>query len=138
MPAKSKEHALFEHEREFWNAMKQKDGRRTARMTDEHCIVVGAQGVSAIDGPTMERLTVEGNWTIEQFSFDEEGAQVQFIGNDVAIIAYNVNERVVIDGKTLPIDANDSSVWVRRNGEWLCALHTESLSGDPFGRDKRA
>ena len=63
-------------------------------------------------------------------------AQVRFIGDDVAIVAYKVDERVVVDGKTLPVNANDSSVWVRRNGEWLCALHTESLAGDPFGRDK--
>ena len=56
---------------------------------------------------------------------------------DVAIVAYKVNERVVVDGKTLPIEANDSSVWVCRDGEWLCALHTESLAGDPYGRDRR-
>jgi hypothetical protein len=29
------------------------------------------------------------------------------------------------------------STWVRRNGGWVCALHTESILGDPFGRDKR-
>jgi hypothetical protein len=55
----------------------------------------------------------------------------------VAIIAYKVKEKVLLDGDTLPIDANDASVWVRRNGEWLCALHTESLAGDPYGRDKK-
>jgi len=27
-----------------------------------------------------------------------------------------------------------SSVWVRRDGTWTCALHTESVAGDPFGR----
>jgi hypothetical protein len=134
----SKEQDLLQLERRFWDAMKEKDGQRAARMTDEGCIIVGAQGVSAIDRPTMEKLTVEGDWELKQYSFDEANTQVRFIGDDVAIIAYNVNERVVVDGKTLPIDANDSSVWVRRNGEWLCALHTESLAGDPFGRDKRA
>ena len=35
-------------------------------------------------------------------------------------------------------DAADASTWVRRNGRWVCALHTESLKGDPFGRDRRA
>jgi hypothetical protein len=134
----SKEQDLLQLERRFWDAMKEKDGQRAARMTDDGCIIVGAQGVSAIDRPTMEKLTVEGDWELKQYSFDEANTQVRFIGDDVAIIAYNVNERVVVDGKTLPIDANDSSVWVRRNGEWLCALHTESLAGDPFGRDKRA
>ena len=116
--------------------MKEKDGRTAARMTDDQCIVVGAQGVSAIDSSKMGQLTVEGTWQLQQYSFDEKNAQVRFIGDDVAIVAYKVDERVVVDGKTLPVNANDSSVWVRRNGEWLCALHTESLAGDPFGRDK--
>ena len=129
---------VLEIERRFWNAMKEKDGNAAAQMTDDGCIVVGAQGVSAIDRATMGKLTVEGNWDLEQYAFDEKNAQVKFIGDDVAIVAYKVNEKVVVDGQRLPVDANDSSVWVRRNGEWLCALHTESLAGDPFGRDKAA
>jgi len=128
---------VLEIERRFWNAMKEKDGNTAAQMTDDGCIVVGAQGVSAIDRATMGKLTVEGNWDLEQYAFDEKNAQVKFIGDDVAIVAYKVNEKVVVDGQRLPVDANDSSVWVRRNGEWLCALHTESLAGDPFGRDKQ-
>jgi hypothetical protein len=24
-----------------------------------------------------------------------------------------------------------------RNGRWLCALHTQSIAGDPFGRDRQ-
>ena len=130
------EREVLDLEKRFWDAMKQKDGRSAARMTDDGCIVVGAQGVSAIDSKTMEKLTVEGDWQLQQYAFDEKSAQVRFISDDVAIVAYKVNERVVVDGKTMPIDANDSSVWVRRNGEWLCALHTESLAGDPFGRDR--
>lgn len=129
---------VLEIERRFWNAMKEKDGNAAAQMTDDGCIVVGAQGVSAIDRATMGKLTVEGKWDLEQYAFDEKNAQVKFIGDDVAIVAYKVNEKVVVDGQRLPVDANDSSVWVRRNGEWLCALHTESLAGDPFGRDKAA
>jgi hypothetical protein len=136
MPIEKKERELLDLEKRFWDAMKEKDGRSAARMTDDGCIVVGAQGVSAIDSTTMEKLTVEGDWELKQYAFDEKNAQVKFIGDDVAIVAYKVNERVVVDGKTLPIDANDSSVWVRRNGEWLCALHTESLAGDPYGRDR--
>jgi hypothetical protein len=124
-------------EREFWDAMQRKDPKTAERMTDDGCIVVGAQGVSAIDRKTMAKLTTEGEWELEQYSFDDKSAQVRFIGDDVAIVAYKVNERVVVDEQTLPIEANDASVWVRRNGEWLCALHTESLSGDPYGRDRK-
>ena len=127
---------LLEVERRFWDAMQRKDGQTAASLTDDGCIVVGAQGVSAIDRKTMGKLTTEGQWELQHYAFDEKNAQVRLLSDDVAIVAYKVNERVAVDGRTLPIDANDSSVWVRRNGEWLCALHTESLAGDPYGRDR--
>ena len=138
MTTKQDTQALLENERQFWNAMKRKDAGATARMTDDGCIVVGAQGVSAIDSATMAKLTEEGQWELERYAFDEKTAQVRFIRDDVAIVAYKVNEHVIVDGAPLDLDANDSSVWVRRDGQWLCALHTESIAGDPYGRDRRA
>ncbi|HEY9229262.1 MAG TPA: nuclear transport factor 2 family protein [Gemmatimonadaceae bacterium] len=128
---------LIDLEKRFWDAMRTKDANTAANMTDDGCIIVGAQGVSAIDQKTMGKLTTEGEWQLQQFSFDERNTKVRFVNDDVAIVAYKVNERVVVDGKTLPIEANDSSVWVRRDGEWRCALHTESLAGDPYGRDRK-
>ena len=136
MTADNRERELVEIEKRFWDTMKTKDGRTAGRMTDDGCIIVGAQGVSAIDGKSMEKMMGDGKWELERYAFDDKNVHVRFVSDDVAIVAYKVNERVVVDGQTLPVDANDSSVWVRRNGEWLCALHTESLSGDPFGRDR--
>ena len=137
MQTQTQERELLDLERRFWDAMKTKDARRTEQMTDDGCIIVGAQGVSAIDGKTMGKLTTEGKWQLEQFAIEDKNTQVRFVGDDVAIVAYRVTERVAIDGQTLAIEANDSSVWVRRDGEWLCALHTESLAGDPYGRDRQ-
>ena len=127
---------LLEHERRFWNAMRAKDGEAASQMTHDNCIVVGAQGVSAITPETMGRLTTEGDWELERYTFDESSAQVQFLNEDVALVAYQVKEKLTVDGTPVNLEANDSSVWVRKNGEWLCAMHTESLVGDPFGRDK--
>jgi uncharacterized protein (TIGR02246 family) len=135
-PANTNEFLNLEHR--FWNAMQTKDASVAQSMTDDGCIVVGAQGVSAIDAATMAKLTTEGEWKLDEYSFDEKNAQVRMLSDDVAIVAYKVNERVVVDGKELPVEANDASVWVRRDGKWLCALHTESLSGDPYGRDRKA
>lgn len=136
VPGRAQE--LLEVEKRFWDAMKRKDAGTAGRMTDDNCIIVGAQGVSEIDRKTMAKLTTEGQWELQQYNFDANNARVRFIDDDTAIVAYKVNERVVVDGKTLPIEANDSSVWIRRDGEWLCALHTESLAGDPYGRDRHA
>jgi len=59
------------------------------------------------------------------------------VTDDVAVVAYKVREQLTVDGKPLTLDAADASTWVRRDGRWLCALHTESIAGDPFGRDRR-
>ena len=136
--AQNADRQLLDVENEFWNAMQAKDGGKAARLTDDGCIVVGAQGVSAIDQETMKKLTVEGKWQLKQFSFDEKTTQVRFLSDDVALVAYTVDEHVEISGKTVPITANDASVWVRRDGEWRCAMHTETLAGDPYGRDRGA
>ena len=135
-PTQTLEQELMDVERRFWNAMQEKDAATASELTDDQCVIVGAQGVSAIDAPTMAKLTSEGQWELKQYSFDEQSRQIRFLTDDIAIVAYPVRERVIVDGETLPVVANDSSVWVRRDGQWRCALHTESLAGDPFGRDK--
>jgi hypothetical protein len=38
---------------------------------------------------------------------------------------------MIVDGKPTTLEAFDSSVWVRRNGNWLCAAHTETLARGP-------
>jgi len=63
-----------------------------------------------------------------------EDMHVRPLGDDAAIIAYKVKESMVVDGENVELEAFDSSVWTRRDGKWVCALHTESLAGDPFGR----
>lgn len=138
MTVTSRTTELLENERRFWNAMRDKDGEAASEMTADNCIVVGAQGVSAIDKETMAKLTREGDWELERYTFDESTAQVQFLNDDVALVAYKVKEKLTVEGKPVNIEANDASVWIRKNGEWLCAMHTESLAGDPFGRDKTA
>ena len=55
--------------------------------------------------------------------------------DDVAVVAYKVKEELVVDGEPLSLEAFESSVWIRRDGKWTCGLHTESIAGDPFGRN---
>jgi hypothetical protein len=127
---------VLDLERRFWDAMRLKNANDTGQMTHDHCIVVGAQGVSTIDAQKMAKLTAEGAWVLDRFTIDEDNAKVTFLTDDIAIVGYTVRERVTVEGKELEIEANDASAWVRRDGRWTCALHTESLAGDPFGRDR--
>ena len=134
MATDAREQEIQKLESAFWSAMQIKDGASAARMTDDNCIIAGAQGVSVIDAKAMAKMTTEGAWELKHFEFDPKTMQVRFATDDVAIIAYAVSETVVADGKTMSLKANDASVWLRRDGQWRCALHTESLAGDPFGR----
>jgi hypothetical protein len=124
-------------EREYWQAIKSKDVDAAMRLTDDPCIVTGAQGVGEIDRQGLAMMMTKASYTLNDFEIAED-AHVRLLRDDVAIVAYKVRENLTVEGKPLTLEASDSSTWVRRGGRWLCALHTESLAGDPFGRDRRS
>jgi ketosteroid isomerase-like protein len=122
-------------ETNFWKAIKDKDVETALRLTADPCIVAGPQGVSRIDKETFGKLMATAQWTLHEFEIRE--AQVQLLGDDVAVIGYRVHEKLTVDGAPVTLDAADASTWVKKDGRWVCALHTESLAGDPYGRDRQ-
>jgi hypothetical protein len=42
-----------------------------------------------------------------------------------------------VDGQPLTLKAADATTWIRENSGWQACLHTESVLGDPFGRDRK-
>jgi hypothetical protein len=134
MAIQAVEQELLDLEKQYWQAIKDKDVDAALRLSDDFCIVVGAQGVNRIDRQTLARMAKTAPYTLHDFKIAD--AQVQLVRDDVAVLAYKVREELTVDGKPMTLDAADASTWVRRNGRWVCALHTESLSGDPFGRDR--
>ena len=53
------------------------------------------------------------------------GLEVLFPSDDVAIATYRVHQKMELDGKPVEMDVVDSSTWVKRDGAWKCAAHTE-------------
>ena len=126
---------LLDHEKQYWQAIKVRDVQAAMRLTDDPCIVTGAQGVARITRQAFAGMLQAGGWTLHEFTLSD--VQVKVLSEDVAIVAYKVKESLTVDGKPLTLEATDSSTWVRREGQWMCALHTEALAGDPFGRDRQ-
>lgn len=126
---------LVDYEKQYWQAIKDRDVPAAMRLTDDPCIITGAQGVARITRTAFAGMLQAGGWTLHEFTLTD--VQVRLLGDDVAVLAYKVKELLTVDGKSLTVEAADSSTWVRREGNWMCALHTEALLGDPFGRDKR-
>jgi uncharacterized protein (TIGR02246 family) len=132
---RSLEKELLEVERQYWQALKDRDVEAALELTDDPCIVAGAQGVATIGRDQFAEMMAKDDWTLRDFRMSDE-VQVRQLSDDVAVIGYQVHEDMTVEGKPLSLDAADTSIWVRRDGRWLCASHTESLIGDPFGRDR--
>ncbi len=126
---------VVELEKSYWQALREQDGDAARRMTSDPCIVVGAQGVASIDGKTFVSMTNDPSWRLRDFTMSH--VHVRYLRDGVAAIGYEIREELTVDGVPLTLEAADTSVWVRDDDTWRCALHTESLIGDPFGRDRQ-
>jgi hypothetical protein len=129
------EQELIQVEERFWDAMKEKDVRALEDLTDFPCLVTGAQGVASIDRTTFAKMVRDSRWIIEDARLSD--IQARLVSDDVAIVAYKVREKLVVEGKPVTLDAAELSTWVRRNGSWACAAHAEGILGDPYGRDRQ-
>ena len=123
---------LLALEHRYWNAIKEKNAAVAARLSDDPCIVVGAQGVGELSRSALSKMLNGATYELNEFSL--ENVHVRSLNGDVAVIAYTVHEHLTVEGKNVELKAFDSSVWMKRGGEWVCVAHTESPAGDPFGR----
>jgi len=132
MATKALEKELLALEKQYWRAIQERDVDAAVRLTDDPCILAGAQGAATVDKKALAGMLQAAPWTLHDFDLKE--IQVRQLSDDVAIIAYKLHETLTVDGKPVTVEAADASAWVRRDGRWLCALHTESIAGDRFGR----
>jgi uncharacterized protein (TIGR02246 family) len=130
------EQELVELEKKYWQALKEEDVETCLELTHDPCIVTGSMGVMSLDKKAFrEMMSKEQTYKINDY--DLKDVNVRLLSDDVAIVAYKVHEDLTVDGKPVSLDAADGSTWIKRNGKWVCALHTESIAGDPFGRDRK-
>ena len=111
-------------EASYWDAMKAKDGTAAASLCANTSLVTGAKGVMAIEKAKMGKMTEDGNWKLMSYRFED--VRVVTPTPDVAIIAYKVHQKVVMDGKSADLHAADSSTWLRGKAGWECHAHSES------------
>jgi hypothetical protein len=119
---------LIELEKRYWEAIQNRDGATATRLSDARCLVVGPQGIGKLDREALAGLVENPPYELKRWRIDDE-VQVSTVADGVALIAYKVNEEMIVDGKRTTLEAYDSSLWVRRDGGWVCAAHTETPAG---------
>lgn len=116
--------------------MQDHDAPTAEKLTDDTCIVVGPQGIGTVERASMGKMVASpAAWQIREFELDKDGYEAREIAPGVVVTAYRVDERLDVEGEERRLAAYDTSVSVKRGDDWVCAMHTEALAGDPFGRD---
>jgi hypothetical protein len=118
---------LIELEKRYWEAIRSRDGAAATRLSDARCLVVGPQGNGKLDREALAGLVENAPCELKRFRLDDD-VQISKIADDVAVIAYKVSEEMLVDGELKKLDAFDTSVWVKRDGGWVCAAHTETIA----------
>lgn len=118
-------------EKEYWDAMKRKDGKRSSQLSGKVSLTTSARGVTSIPKDKMGKMTEEGDWTLESYKFED--VEVITPAPDVAIIAYKVTQKVTMGGKPQELNAADSSTWIRGADGWECHAHSETILEDGKG-----
>ena len=130
------EEEILTLEKSYWEALKTKDADIATGLTADTCLVVGADGVRELSRSELGEMMKSMPYELKDYGVED--ADVKFIHatNDVALLAYKVRSEFVSDGKPQRMEAYDTSVWVRRDGKWVCALHAETpaASKPPDGK----
>lgn len=127
---------VLELEGRFWQAIKDENIEEIKSLTDDQSLVAGSQGIGVWDRKTLAEMMKSPGWKLNQFAI-KDGAHVLQLLDDVVAVGYEVSEELTVDGKPVKLEAADTSVWIKRDGHWRCAVHTESVKGDSFGRDRK-
>jgi ketosteroid isomerase-like protein len=112
-------------EREFWQALIDKDTEAAAGMIAADCLVTGPSGAMRIDPDKYAAMMKDGKWSLESFDFSD--VEVIFPAPDTAVIAYKVRQKGTFKDGPMDLTCADSSTWIKHGGDWKCALHTETV-----------
>ncbi len=118
--AGAKETAVADLEKSAWEAYKNKQGDAFRKLLAKDYYGAYAEGIKNLDAEVADMEKGE----LRQYSFAD--TKVVFPNPDVAVMTYKVTmQGTSSPGQDISGTYNASSVWVKRDGKWLGALHTE-------------
>jgi ketosteroid isomerase-like protein len=123
--SESRKQEIEKLERAFWQSIVDGDSSAATALLTEPAAMVSGHGAHRFDHAGYEKMAADDRFKL--LRFDLSDMDVMFPRDDVAIATYHVHQTVRMEGREVRMDAHDSSTWVRVEGAWKCAMHTESL-----------
>lgn len=131
----STDRTLIAMERKFWQSMVDEDTDTALAMLSEPSLMVSAHGAMQFSHDQYRQMAEHGNMVIKSFEFSD--MQVMHPSEDTAVLTYRVRQEVAHRGdgaKPVTLEMADSTVWVRKGGEWRCVMHTETECNEGQGK----
>lgn len=122
----TQEKAVVELEKRFWQSLVDEDADTAVSMLTEPALMVSPMGVMKFSHDRYRQMAEQGSMTVKDYQLSD--MEVVFPSDDCAVLTYKVKQTLAPRGKPGELIQHmaDSSTWVRHNGSWLCAMHTET------------
>ena len=111
-------------EHAFWQSLVDRDADAARGMLAPEALMVSAHGTMRFDPPQYERMLLDPEHGLLEYALSD--MDVLFPSDDTAIATYRAHQKMRMDGQEMEQDVVDTSTWVRVDGGWKCAAHTES------------
>jgi ketosteroid isomerase-like protein len=122
----TREKTVVELEQRFWRSLVEEDADTAVSLLTEPALMVSPMGVMKFDHDRYRQMATQGSMTVQDYQLRD--MEVVFPSDDVAVLTYKVRQTLATRGKpgVVTQEMADSSTWVRHDGSWLCAVHTET------------
>ena len=111
-------------EKRFWQTMVDGNTDVALGLLAEPALMVSQHGAMQFDHAGYRKMADNPDYKL--VSYELSNLSVLHPSDDVAILTYEVDQTTNEKGKDVRMKVSDSSTWVRQDGAWRCAIHTES------------
>lgn len=118
----SREIEQLEHA--FWSSLVDRDVDAATALLAPRALMVSSRGAMQFDPSQYAKMLQDPKHGLLDYTLSDMA--VLFPTEDIAIVTYRAKQAMQMDGKQLEQDVVDSSTWVKLDGKWKCAAHTEA------------
>lgn len=120
---------IIELEKEYWQAMEDRDFGTIKRLTRFPCLVAGKNGIRQVDETTFKTM-FDSSEGVKLKVLEIKSEESQVIQGQTAVVAYLIKMEYVATGEKTSFNCACTSTWIKENEEWICAMHTETELAD--------
>ncbi|CAN5166501.1 hypothetical protein BH11PSE14_BH11PSE14_20130 [soil metagenome] len=111
-------------EQAFWQSMVDGKPNIATGMLTEPALMVSGHGAMKFDHAAYKKMAADDTYRLVNFKLSK--MDVIFPRDDLAVATYHASQTMEKQGKSMQMEAFDSSTWIRLHEGWKCVAHTES------------